>query len=269
MNSLRRLHAPLRRGLSTVAPKGQIAVVRRLSTAAPKGQIAVVLSGSGVYDGSECTEAVAALVHVSRAGYTPVCFAPDKEQHHVVDHTTGDEQPAPRNSLVESARIARGAVKPLADLDAYGFAALVVPGGFGAAKNLCNHATVAQGDASKMVVDADLEAAIKAFHAAKKPIGMCCIAPVIAAHVLKATVTVGEAEGAKWPYGGTVGAVEAYGGTHQAAPFDGVCVDAENMVVTSPAYMYEGQPHEIFDSVGVMVSETLRLQTLQVSERLR
>ena len=106
-------------------------------------------------------------------------------------------------------------------------------------------------------------------HAAKKPIGMCCIAPVIAAHVLKATVTVGEAEGAKWPYGGTVGAVEAYGGTHQAAPFDGVCVDAENMVVTSPAYMYEGQPHEVFDSVGVMVSETLRLQTLQVSERLR
>ena len=98
---------------------------------------------------------------------------------------------------------------------------------------------------------------------------MCCIAPVIAAHVLKATVTVGEAEGAKWPYGGTVGAVEAYGGTHQAAPFDGVCVDAENMVVTSPAYMYEGQPHEVFDSVGVMVSETLRLQTLQVSERLR
>ena len=79
MNSLRRLHAPL----------------RRLSTVAPKGQIAVVLSGSGVYDGSECTEAVAALVHVSRAGYTPVCFAPDKEQHHVVDHTTGDEQPAP------------------------------------------------------------------------------------------------------------------------------------------------------------------------------
>ena len=132
MYSLRRLHAPLRRGLSAAAP------LRRLSTAAPKGQIAVVLSGSGVYDGSECTEAVAALVHVSRAGYTPVCFAPDKEQHHVVDHTTGDEQPAPRNSLVESARIARGAVKPLADLDAYGFAALVVPGGFGAAKNLCN-----------------------------------------------------------------------------------------------------------------------------------
>ena len=94
-------------------------------------------------------------------------------------------------------------------------------------------------------------------------------AAITGAHVLKATVTGGEAEGAKWPYGGTVGAVEAYGGTHQAAPFDGVCVDAENMVVTSPAYMYEGQPHEVFDSVGVMVSETLRLQTLQVSERLR
>ena len=224
-----------------------------------------MLSGSGVYDGAECTEAGAALVH-ARAPATRRC-APRSTRSSTTSSITrrGDEQPAPRNSLIESARIARGAVKPLADLDAYGFAALVVPGGFGAAKNLCNHATVAQGDASKMVVDADLEAASKAVHAAQKPLGMCCIAPVIAAHVLKATVTVGEAEGAKWPYGGTVGAVEAYGGTHQAAPFDGVCVDAENMVVTSPAYMYEGQPHEVFDSVGVMVSETLRLQTLQVS----
>ena len=144
-----------------------------------------------------------------------------------------------------------------------------MPGGFGAANRLCNHATVAQGDASKMVVDADLEAAIKAFHAAKKPIGMCCIAPVIAAHVLKATVTVGEAEGAKWPYGGTVGAIEAYGGTHQAAPFDGVCVDAEEHGGDVAGVRSEGQPHKVFDSVGVMVSETLRLQTLQVSERLR
>lgn len=231
---------------------------RFLSTA-PSKKVAVVLSGCGVYDGAEITEAVAALVHLSAAGYTPACYAPDKPQHHAVNHTTGEEESAPRNVLVESARIARGAIAPLSSLDASSYAAIIVPGGFGAAKNLCNHATVAQGDASKMEVDADLLAALQAFHGAQKPIGMCCIAPVIAAHALQATVTVGQAEGDQWPYGGTVGAIEAYGGSHVPHAFDGVCVDEACRVVTSPAYMFDGKPHEIFESVGAMVKATMAL----------
>ena len=231
----------------------------RFLSAAPSKKVAVVLSGCGVYDGAEITEAVAALVHISAAGYTPSCYAPDKPQHHAVNHRTGEEEATPRHVLVESARIARGAIAPLSSLDAGSYAAIIVPGGFGAAKNLCNHATVAQGDAALMAVEPSLEAAIRAFHAAKKPIGLCCIAPVIAAHLLKCEVTVGRAEGEQWPYGGTVGAIEAYGGSHVSHAFDGVCVDEARRVVTSPAYMFDGKPHEIFESVGAMVKATIAL----------
>ena len=243
--------APLVR-LGTLRASAPLAS-RLLCTAAPR-KIAVVLAGNGVYDGSEITEAVATLVHVSAAGFAPACFAPDIVQHHVVDHTKGEEDSAPRNVLVESARIARGQIAPLTSLDPTEYAALIVPGGFGAAKNLCNHATVAQGDAALMAVEPSLETAIRAFHAAKKPIGLCCIAPVIAAHLLKCEVTVGQAEGEQWPYGGTAGAIENYGGVHRPTDWSGVCVDDANNVVSSAAYMYDGKPHEIFESVGAMVA---------------
>ena len=114
---------------------------RPLSTVAPK-KVAVVLSGSGVYDGSECTEVVSILIHLSSAGYSASCYAPDKNQHHVVNHVTGEEMAEKRNVLIESARLARGNVAPLSDIDASLYDAIIVPGGFGAAKNLCNHATV-------------------------------------------------------------------------------------------------------------------------------
>ena len=163
--------------------------------------------------------------------------------------------------MAESARISRGANTPLSELPGSqkDFAALVIPGGFGAAKNLCNHATVAQGDASKLTVNSDVVASLKAFHAAEKPIGLCCIAPVIAAATLKCEVTVGEHEGDKWPFGGTVGAITGYGGTHINKGIDGVHVDHANKVVTSPAYMYDGLPHEIFDNVGQMIDEVVKL----------
>ena len=223
-------------------------------------RVAVVLSGCGVYDGAEVQESAAALFHLSKSGAAVSCFAPDKAQHHVVDHTKGAEMDETRNVLVESARIARGEIAALASLDAAAFDALVIPGGFGAAKNLCNHATVAQGDKDKLLVEPSLERAVAAFAAQGKPIGLCCIAPVIAAALLPGVrVTVGCAEGKKWPYGGTVEAVKAYGGVHEETSADGVCVDASRKVVTSCAYMFAGAPHEIYESVGRMVEETLGL----------
>jgi len=222
-------------------------------------KVAVVLSGCGVYDGTEVTEAVSALLHLSAAACAVTCFAPDKDQAHVVDHTKGAETTEKRNVMRESARISRGQIRDLATINAAEFDALVVPGGFGAAKNLCNHAMVAQGDPSKIEVDKDLRAALEAFSAAGKPIGLSCIAPVLAAAVLKCKVTVGQADGDKWPYGGTVGAVQNYGGVHEAVEMDGVCVDEAAKVVTAPAYMYDGAPHEIFASMGRMVDATLAL----------
>ena len=261
----------------------------RLLSTAPAKKVAVILSGCGVYDGAEVTEATSTLIHLSAAGCEAIVFAPDKDQAHVVDHTKGEEMPQPRNIMVESARIARGQVSPLSEINVNDYSALLIPGGFGAAKNLCNHAMVciqrtrssascgtlalpsrspasssrlpqvAQGDPAKMEVDADVLRAIKGFSAANKPIGLCCIAPVIAASVLKCKVTVGQADGDGWPYGGTVAAVENYGGTHEAVDIDGVCIDAAAKVVTTPAYMYEGKAHEIYNSVGKMVTETLKL----------
>ena len=167
-------------------------------------KVAVVLAGNGVYDGSEIQEVMALMFTVSRAGYEAQCFAPDKPQHHVLDHTKGEEMSESRNVLVESSRICRGNIKPLSDLPSSvdEYACLFVPGGFGAAKNLCNHATEAQGDATKLIVEPDLEESIKKFNGSGKPIGMCCIAPVIGASVLNAKVTVGQAAGDKWPYAG-------------------------------------------------------------------
>ena len=218
----------------------RLARTRALATAAAGTKVAVVLSGCGVYDGAEVTEAVASLVHLTRAGASVTCFAPDKAQFHTIDHTKGEptESRYPtRNVLTESARISRGKITPLTELKAADFSALVIPGGFGAAKNLCNHATVAQGDLSTLQIDEDLVSSLEGFRAAGKPIGLCCIAPVIAAAVLKCEVTVGQPSGDKWPYGGTADAINAYGGTHVATDIHGVHVDSASKVVTSAAYM--------------------------------
>ena len=103
------------------------------------------------------------------------------------------------------------------------------------------------GDKDKLLVEPSLERAVAAFAAQGKPIGLCCIAPVIVAALLPGVrVTVGCAEGKQWPYGGTVGAVKAYGGVHKETGADGVCVDASRKVVTSCAYMFAGAPHEIY-----------------------
>ena len=167
-------------------------------------KVAVILGGNGVYDGSEIQEVAALLFSVSRAGYEIQCFAPDKPQHHVLDRTKGEEMKESRNVLVESSRVCRGNIKALSQLPSTveEYACLMVPGGFGVAKNLCNHATEAQGDASKLLIEPALVESIKKFNGLKKPIGMCCIAPVIAANVLKAKVTVGSAVGERWPYSG-------------------------------------------------------------------
>ncbi|MBY0396843.1 MAG: isoprenoid biosynthesis protein ElbB, partial [Thermoleophilia bacterium] len=141
---------------------------------------AVILCGCGRGDGSEIHEATSILIHLARLGLGYKCFAPDKPQADVVDHARGDSPTSEsRNCLTESARIARGDIAPLSELAASGGAAfdcLFVPGGFGAAKNLITFAR----DGSNATVDPDVERVFGLFHAAGKPVGLCCIAPVIA-----------------------------------------------------------------------------------------
>lgn len=223
--------------------------------------VAVVLSGSGVYDGSEVHEASAALVGLSRGGAEVMCYAPDSPQMHVIDHTKGaPAEGETRNVMVESARIARGAVKPLTELNSGAADAVFFPGGFGAAKNLSDFA-VKGGD---MTVNSEVERVIKDFHGAKKPIGLCCIAPVLAAKVLGSsgvTLTLGKPDdgSGKWPYGGAIEAAKGMGANAVEKSVSEVAVDEANKVVTTPAFMYEGKFHEIHDGVAKAITALLGL----------
>lgn len=224
-------------------------------------KVCVVLSGCGVYDGSEIHEAVAALYALEKAGAEAICAAPDTDQLHVVDHLSGQEASDGRSVLTESARIARGRVRDLAEVSAKDFDALFFPGGFGAAKNLCTFAT--QG--TNCTVNTQVERIVNETYEAKKPIGAVCIAPVILAKVFEGTgvnprLTIGMDKE-------TADAVEGMGARHENRTVLEVCVDEENLIVTSPAYMLAEKIGEVFEGVDAAVHETLRLAAQQRQRR--
>jgi len=222
-------------------------------------QIAVVLAGCGVYDGTEVHEAAAALAELSRSGTEVTMYAPDQDQAHVVDHTKGAEQEQTRNVLLESARIARGSIKPLSELKAEGADGVVFPGGFGAAKNLSDFGF----KGADMTVNPEAERVISEFHAAGKPLALCCIAPILAAKVLGGsgpTLTLGNCgEESDWPYQGAIEAAKSFGANMEMKNVDEVCIDSENKIVTTPAFMYNGQFHQIQDGVSAMIKELMKL----------
>ncbi|XP_018592693.1 glutamine amidotransferase-like class 1 domain-containing protein 3A, mitochondrial [Scleropages formosus] len=220
-------------------------------------RVAVLLSGCGVYDGSEVHEASAVLVHLSRAGAKVQMFAPNVDQMHVVNHIEGKPTEEKRNVLQESARIARGDISDLKSLDISAHDALILPGGFGVAKNLSTWAT----DGKNCTVQPEVEKAIKSFHKAGKPLGLCCISPVLAAKLLPGCeVTVGhDSECEKYPYAQTACAVKELGCKHVNKNVGEVHIDAKNKLVTCSAFMCNAPLHEIFDEVGIMVGEVLKL----------
>lgn len=221
-------------------------------------RVALVFSGCGVFDGTEITEGVASIVSLSRAGVETTVFAPDKEQI-AVNHTTGEEHQEERNCLQEAARITRGKITPLSQLQSKDFDALILPGGFGAAKNLSSWAF----NGTDCSVDPNIWDVITTFHAEKKVIGACCIAPTLLAKTLpdkqNMQLTVGMGEGDQWPYAGTVQQLQQLGVTAVPCGIDGVVTDADNRLVTAPAYMYEGKPHEVFDNVEKFVHAVLQM----------
>jgi enhancing lycopene biosynthesis protein 2 len=213
-------------------------------------QVAVVLSGCGVYDGAEIHEAVLTLLALDRAGAQAVCFAPDKAQLHVINHLSGEEMPESRNVLLESARIARGKIQALSLADAEQLDALIVPGGFGAAKNLSSFAT--QG--AECSVDPDLSKLIREMHKKNKPMGFMCIAPTLLPKVFDQPLrlTIGND-----PDLGEV--IDAMGGEPVICPVDDIVVDIENKVVTTPAYMLAQSICEAAQGIDKLVSRVLDL----------
>ncbi|XP_072127378.1 glutamine amidotransferase-like class 1 domain-containing protein 3, mitochondrial [Mobula birostris] len=219
--------------------------------------VAVILSGCGVYDGSEVHESSAVMVHLSRAGAEVQLYAPNVKQMHVVNHLTGQPTEEARNVLVESGRIARGNVKDLAELKINDWDALIIPGGFGVAKNLSNWAVKGK-DCS---VEGTVETVIKKFHATKKPIGLCCISPVLAAKLIPGCeLTVGcDTECEKWPYAKTAEALKELGCQHVNKQVNEIHIDKKNKLVTTSAFMCNAPIHEIYDGIEEMVKEVLKL----------
>lgn len=214
-------------------------------------KVAVVLAGCGVYDGAEINEAVLTLLSLEQQGASYQCFAPDIEQMHVINHLTGEPVAGEsRNVLVEAARIARGNILDLSQARVDEFDALLVPGGFGAAKNLCNFAVAG----AEMTVHPGFLELARAFHQAGKPIGLICIAPVMAAAIC--------GEGTRCTIGtdaDTAAAIAAMGGEHLECPVSEARVDAERKMVTTPAYMLAGNVSEAYDGISQCVSEVLAL----------
>ncbi|BAX80664.1 isoprenoid biosynthesis glyoxalase ElbB [Labilibaculum antarcticum] len=214
-----------------------------------KKNFAVVLAGSGVYDGSEIHEATLALYSISKNGGSYQIFAPNVNQHHVINHITGKEMPETRNVLVEAARIARGNIKDLKEFSADEFDAILFPGGFGVAKNLCSFAF----SGADCQVNPDVESAIKAMHKAKKPIGALCIAPALIAKVLgEVEVTIGHDEG-------TAEAISKMGATHVATTHGEIVFDKENKIVTTPCYMLDATIAQIGDGADNVVKTIMAL----------
>lgn len=212
-------------------------------------RIGVMLAGSGYLDGSEIHEATLTLYFLDKAGARIVCMAPNKPQAHVVDHLTGKPVPGERNVLVESARIARGKVRDVAQVSAEELDALVIPGGFGAAKNLCTFAM----DGADCEVDDGAATLIRAMHAARKPIGALCIAPALLAKVLghrHVTLTIGDDAG-------TAAALESMGARHVDRVVDGIAIDEAQRIVSTPCYMLAKGPAAVGAGVEKLVAQVL------------
>lgn len=214
-------------------------------------KIAVILSGCGVYDGSEIYESVATLLRLDQRGATVQCFAPNIPQLHVINHMTGEEMPETRNVLVESARLARGAIQDLAEARAEDFDALIVPGGFGAAKNLSDFAS--QGAGCKVLPQ--VLSVAQAFAQVDKPVGMMCIAPTMATQIFGAGVicTLGHDDDA------AAAAVREMGAEHQACEVSDIIEDSKHRLVTTPAYMLAQSISEAASGIYKLVDRVLEM----------
>ena len=212
-------------------------------------KFAIVLSGSGVYDGSEIHEATLAMLAVAKKGAEYELFAPDIDQYHVINHLTGDEMNETRNVLIESARIARGEIKPLSEYQPGGFDGIIFPGGFGAAKNLSTFAF----KGADCEINPDTEHAVKSTREMNKPIGALCIAPAVIAKILGSVeVTIGKDPG-------TAENIRNTGATHIDTETVGVAIDKTNKVVSTPCYMLADNIDQVAEGEEKLVEAMLDL----------
>ncbi|MDX1399084.1 MAG: isoprenoid biosynthesis glyoxalase ElbB [Oceanospirillum sp.] len=213
-------------------------------------KVAVILSGCGVFDGAEIFESTLTLLHLDHHNAEVTCFAPDIEQHHVIDHRTGETMDEKRNVLTEASRINRGEVLPLQEANPDNFDAVIVPGGFGVAKNFSDFAFNG-GNCDVYEPFAEL---LRGFHEQRKPIGMICIAPVLIPKILGKGIscTVGHDAAAS-------GEVDSMGGVHIGCNVDNIVVDYEHKVITTPAYMEAQRISEAEKGISILVEKVISM----------
>lgn len=213
-------------------------------------KVALILSGCGYLDGSEIYETTLTLLALDQADAGVQCFAPDIPQLHVVNHLSGEPTGESRNVLVEAARLARGKIKDVKEARADEFDALIIPGGFGAAKNLSDFALKGSG----LTVHPDVLAFARSMHKAGKPVGLICIAPAMAPAI--------GGHGTRYTIGNdanTAAAIDATGGVHVSCAVTDCVVDAEHRIVTTPAYMYPARLSEAATGIGKLVAAVLAM----------
>ena len=212
-------------------------------------KFAVVLSGCGVFDGAEIHEATLSMLAIAKKGCSYKIFAPDIDQHHVINHITGEEMDETRNVLIESARIARGNITDLDKFNPVEFDGLLFPGGFGAAKNL---STWAFEEANATVLPG-VEKAINGMVSLKKPVGALCISPVLLARILgEVHLTIGDDEE-------TIDAIESLGTKHVYTTHGEVVVDPEHNLVTTPCYMLDATIDQIAEGAYNVVDAMIKM----------
>lgn len=213
-------------------------------------KVAVVLSGCGVFDGAEIYESTLTLLRLDQKQASVTCFAPDIEQMHVIDHRTGETMAESRNVLTEASRINRGSVHPMSEANADDFDAIIVPGGFGVAKNLSDFA-VEGAECSVLPEFAEL---LQSFRDQKKPIGMICIAPALLPKILGSGVSCTIGHDAA-----TAGQIDHMGGVHISCDVDNVVIDHEHKVVSTPAYMEAQRISQAAEGIFKLVDKVLAM----------
>lgn len=214
-------------------------------------KVAVILSGCGVFDGAEIYESVLTLLRIAEQGATFQCMAPDIDQLHVINHRNGEIMAGEtRNVLTEAARICRGEIIDLADANPAEYQALIIPGGFGVAKNLSDFASVGPD----CMPHPQLQHFVEQMQQAGKPIGMLCIAPALAPKLFGegVTCTIGSDQEVS-------AAIDTMGGLHQPCAVDDIVVDQDKRLVTTPAYMLAGSILEAASGINKLVDKVLEM----------
>ena len=216
-------------------------------------KVGVLLSGCGVNDGAEIHESVLTMLFLDKAGVEMILMAPNIDQMHVINHYTGQEMEEYRNVLVESSRIARGEIKDMAEVSGNDLDALIIPGGFGVAKNLCDYAMAGP----ECSVNPDVYRLIAELRLMNKPIGAICIAPVMMAKILgeqeeSANMTIGYDET-------TSTDIISMGSKHVDCPVTEMIIDEDKKIVTTPAYMEANSIKEASDGIEQLIKQVLSM----------